>query len=137
MASAVGTNDQFDFSALASRFTSSMTGKAPVPVPITSRWHFQGISSSIDKWRVSIGLAKLLGWLLLALADLAAVDHHIVFVRDAVYPDRTEGTLLEAHGDPPPVVYPRLFGGHASAEATAHEVSAAVKKSSSHSSAYR
>ena len=30
----------------ASLFTSSMTGNAPVPVPITSCRHFQGISSS-------------------------------------------------------------------------------------------
>jgi putative DNA primase/helicase len=32
----------------ANCFTSSMTGNAPVPVPITSRQHFQGISSSTD-----------------------------------------------------------------------------------------
>ena len=33
---------------LASRFTSSMTGKLPVPVPITSRRHFHGMSSLMD-----------------------------------------------------------------------------------------
>ena len=27
---------------------SSMIGNAPVPVPMTSRWHLQGISSSMD-----------------------------------------------------------------------------------------
>jgi hypothetical protein len=33
----------------ASRFTSFITGKRPyAPVPITSRWHFQGIFSSMD-----------------------------------------------------------------------------------------
>jgi hypothetical protein len=36
---------------------------------------------------VSKGVAKLFGYLLLSLANRAAVDHHIVFVRDAVYPD--------------------------------------------------
>jgi hypothetical protein len=40
---------QSDFAAMrASRFTSSMTGMAPVPVSITSRRHFQGMSSSIE-----------------------------------------------------------------------------------------
>jgi hypothetical protein len=29
-------------------FTSSMTGRSPVPVPITRRLHFQGISSSTE-----------------------------------------------------------------------------------------
>ena len=48
IASAVGTTTSLIFRRLASRFTSSMTGNAPVPVPITSRLHFQGISSSID-----------------------------------------------------------------------------------------
>src|SRR2546425_5493619 len=33
---------------LASRFTSFMTGNAPVPVPITRRRHFQGIFSSTE-----------------------------------------------------------------------------------------
>src|SRR2546425_13063947 len=33
---------------LASRFTSIMTGNAPVPVPITRRRHFQGIFSSTE-----------------------------------------------------------------------------------------
>jgi len=41
----------------------------------------------MDKGVCPKGVAKLFGWLLLSLADLAAVDHHIVFVRDAVYPD--------------------------------------------------
>jgi hypothetical protein len=36
---------------------------------------------------VCISLAELLGGLLLSLADVAAIDHDIVFVRDAVYAD--------------------------------------------------
>jgi hypothetical protein len=71
----------------ASRLTSSITGSAPAPVPITRRRHFQGISSSNGQRGVPKGVAKLFGRLLLSLANLAAVDHHIVFVRDAVYPD--------------------------------------------------
>ena len=48
MASAVGKITSLIFRRFASRFTSSMTGNAPVPVPITSCEHFQGISSSAD-----------------------------------------------------------------------------------------
>jgi len=48
MASAVGRMTNLIPRRLASCFTASMTGKAPVPVPITSRRQFQGMSSSID-----------------------------------------------------------------------------------------
>jgi len=47
---------------------------------------------------VSKVAAEFLGWLLFALADLPAVDDHVVFVGDAIDADRTEGKLLEAHG---------------------------------------
>src|SRR5260370_36991065 len=43
-------DDQFDVAALRLSFTSFITGKRPyAPVPITSRWHFQGIFSSTDR----------------------------------------------------------------------------------------
>jgi hypothetical protein len=41
----VGSTTNFIFRRLASCFTSFMTGSAPVPVPITSFLHFQGIFS--------------------------------------------------------------------------------------------
>jgi hypothetical protein len=40
---AVGSISNLILRRAASRFTSLMTGSAPVPVPITSRRHFQGI----------------------------------------------------------------------------------------------
>src|SRR5712692_6072879 len=42
MAFLVGRINNLILRRLASCFTSSITGKAPVPVPITSRRHFQG-----------------------------------------------------------------------------------------------
>src|SRR5260370_20267245 len=43
-------DDQFDVAALRLSFTSFITGERPyAPVPITSRWHFQGIFSSMDR----------------------------------------------------------------------------------------
>ena len=44
---------------------------------------------------------ELLGRFLLPLADVAAVNHHVVLVGDAVNPDGTEGKLVEAHRCPP------------------------------------
>src|SRR5713226_1355266 len=48
MAFLVGRINSLILRRLASFFTSSITGKAPVPVPITSRWHSQGIFSFTD-----------------------------------------------------------------------------------------
>src|SRR5215472_5827833 len=45
MASFVGRITSLIFRFLASRFTWSITGNAPVPVPITSLRHFQGMAS--------------------------------------------------------------------------------------------
>ena len=45
----VGSTSNSILRRAAFRFTSSITGSAPVPVPITSRRHFHGISSSMDK----------------------------------------------------------------------------------------
>jgi len=48
------------------------------------RWHFQGISS-LDRYRgVSELLAEFLRGLLPALANLAAVDNHIMFETNAI-----------------------------------------------------
>ncbi len=44
----VGSTSNSILRRAASCFTSSMIGNAPVPVPITGRRHFQGISSSMD-----------------------------------------------------------------------------------------
>jgi hypothetical protein len=85
---------------LASRFTSFMTGNAPVPVPITRRSHPHGIFSSVDSGVCPKASRKLFVWLLVALADLAAMDHHVVLVRDAVDTDRTEGKRFDPHGWP-------------------------------------
>src|SRR6266478_411788 len=50
MASLVGTMTNSTWRRFASTFTSFVTGKLSyAPVPITSRWRFQGIFSSIDK----------------------------------------------------------------------------------------
>src|SRR5260370_40528990 len=50
MASPVGTITNSTRRRSASAFTSFITGKRPyAPVPITSRRHFQGIFSSMDK----------------------------------------------------------------------------------------
>jgi hypothetical protein len=50
MASLVGTMTNSTWRRSASSFTSFITGKRPyAPVPITSRWHFQGIFSRMDR----------------------------------------------------------------------------------------
>src|ERR1700738_3646095 len=50
MASLVGAITNSTWRRSASRFTSFITGRRPyAPVPITSRWHFQGIFSSMDR----------------------------------------------------------------------------------------
>src|SRR5215475_1329514 len=48
MAWAVGKMSNSMWRRMASSFTSSITGKAPVPVPTTRRRHFQGIFSSTE-----------------------------------------------------------------------------------------
>jgi hypothetical protein len=50
MASLVGTMSNSTWRRSASSFTSFITGKRPyAPVPITSRWHFRGIFSPMDR----------------------------------------------------------------------------------------
>jgi hypothetical protein len=50
MASLVGTMTNSTWRRSASSFTSFITCERPyAPVPITSRWHFQGIFSLMDR----------------------------------------------------------------------------------------
>jgi hypothetical protein len=46
---------------------------------------------------VAEGIARLLGWFFITLADLAAIDHYVVFVGDAIDSDCAEGKRIEAH----------------------------------------
>jgi hypothetical protein len=73
MAFLVGRINNLILWGLASFFTSSITGKAPVPVPMTSLRHFHGSFSSVETGVLSEGLAESFGWFFLALADLHVV----------------------------------------------------------------
>src|SRR4029453_2905523 len=53
---------------------------------------------------VSELIAEFLRGLLLPLSHLPAVDHHVVLIGHAVDPDRTKGTLLEAHTNLPHIL---------------------------------
>jgi len=53
-------------------------------------------------------LAKLPGWLFLALVDLPAVNHHIVLVGDVIDFDLTKRKIFEAHLHPPAHIVPLL-----------------------------
>jgi hypothetical protein len=66
-------------------------------VPITELLAFPGYLLFDGERCVAEGVTELFGWLLLALADLSAVDHHVVFIGNAIDPDGTEGILSEAH----------------------------------------
>jgi hypothetical protein len=91
-------DDQFDVAAFRLKFHFLITGKRPyAPVPITSRWHFQGIFSSMDKGGMPELVTKFLGRHLLAFADFSAVDHHVLLVRAAVDSEGTEGKFVEVH----------------------------------------
>src|SRR4029077_14931687 len=96
IALAVGSMSNWTWRRLASFFTSSMTGRAPVPVPMTRRLHFHGIFSSAESGVWPNPPPEFLGGLLLTLADLPAIDEHVVLVSDAVDADRTERARLEA-----------------------------------------
>src|ERR1700742_1264028 len=47
---------------------------------------------------------ELLGWPLLAFADLSALDHHVLFVGATVNLEGTEGKAVEAQRAPPHAV---------------------------------
>jgi hypothetical protein len=84
MARAVGKTSNSILRRFASRFTSSITGNAPVPVPTTKQRHFHGIFSSTDSGVCPKTVAEFLGRSFPALADFPTVDHHVVFVSDAI-----------------------------------------------------
>jgi hypothetical protein len=97
MASLVRTMTNSTWRRSASSFTSFITGKRPyTPVPITSRQHFQGILSSMDK-AVSKLVTESPGRSFLAFADFPAVDHHVLLVRAAVDSEGAEGKFVEVH----------------------------------------
>jgi len=78
---------RFRIQRLASCFTSSITGKAPVPVPMTSWRHLQGMASFGDIGVCPKASRNCFGWLLLALADLAAINYNVMLVRGPVDAD--------------------------------------------------
>src|SRR5439155_21238581 len=49
------------------------------------------------QWRVSEGVAEFFRRLFLALVDLAAIDHHVVFVGAAIDLDGAERETIDAH----------------------------------------
>lgn len=56
------------------------------------------------------GLAEFLGRLLLALAHLSAVDHHVVVIGDTVNTDGAKGERLEAYGASASIIRPARSG---------------------------
>src|ERR1700675_4000557 len=98
IASVVGSMANLILRRCASRFTSSMTGNAPVPVPITSRRHFQGISSSIESGVCPNSSRNFWEGFFFALADLPSIDYHVKLVGGPVNTDRTEREIFEPHG---------------------------------------
>jgi hypothetical protein len=80
---------------LASFLTLSITGSAPVPVPMMSRLHFPGDGFLGRHRRVAVGLSEFLGELLLPLANLPTIDQHVVFVGNAIDTDAAEREIFE------------------------------------------
>jgi hypothetical protein len=77
---------------VASFFTSSMTGKAPVPVPIhqTLALPGYGISSSMEIGVCPKAPRNFLDGFFLRLLILPAIDHHVALIGGPVNADRTE-----------------------------------------------
>src|SRR6202051_3743819 len=95
IASVVGSMANLILRRCASRFTSSITGNAPVPVPITSRRHFQGISSSIESGVCPNSSRNFLEGFFLRLPS---INYHVVLVGRPVNTDRTKREIFEPHG---------------------------------------
>src|SRR5262249_22799750 len=97
MASAVGSTTNLTLRSLASRFTSSMTGRRPYPSAddqaraLPRNVFFRG------QRRVAKRLAELLGRLFLPSVDLASIDDKVAFVGHSVDIDRTELKMSEPH----------------------------------------
>src|SRR6266581_4975247 len=97
MARLVGAMSNSTLRRSASRFTSSITGNRPyAPVPITSRWHFHGISFDGER-RVPKLLMESLRRLLLAFANLPAVDDEVVLVGGFANAKRAKAEISEVH----------------------------------------
>ena len=101
MAFAVGRINSSILRRLASAFTLSITGRAPVPVPTTRRRHFQGMSSSSDSGVWPKLSRNFLEAFFFALGDFAAIDHDIMVVSDSIDANGAEGEFVESHGERP------------------------------------
>src|SRR6266496_703940 len=62
---------------------------------------FPGYVLRDGQWRVSKVIAEFLGGIFLAVADLPAVDNHIVLKGSAVDADGAKGEMTEVHVWPP------------------------------------
>jgi hypothetical protein len=82
---------------VASRFTSFITGSAPVPVPITHRRHFQGISSSTHSGLCPKASRNFLDAFFLRLWTVPRSITTSCSWGDAIDAERTESEILEAH----------------------------------------
>ena len=93
-----GKNEQLDSAALGFEFhffhyrQSTMRPGADHQPPA-----FPGDRLLDGQRRVSELVSKLLRRLLRPLADLAAINDHVVLVGDAVDPNRTKGKLFDVH----------------------------------------
>ena len=93
-----GWQDQRFARISASPLTSSIPGSLPdAPVPITSCWHFQAMSSSTDNGVRTKLVLKPLPTLLLAFQDLSTADDHVVLVRCAINLYAAESGATELH----------------------------------------
>src|SRR6516164_5907574 len=93
-----GPNDQLDLAAL--RFALQLLHHRQATVSSCADDQplaFPGDLLFDRQRRVSKLVAKLLGRLFLALANLAAINDHVVVVGDAVDSNRTEGKISDAH----------------------------------------
>jgi hypothetical protein len=86
MASLVGTTTSWSFRRLASFLTSVITGKAPVPVPTTSRRHFQGIFSSIESGVWPKALRNFLEGFFLRLRTFCVWQLHLAHFGSLIWP---------------------------------------------------
>ncbi len=93
-----GKDEQFDFTALGFELhffhhRQGAVGPCADYQPAT----FSGYFLLRGERSASEGIAKFFGGFFLALADLTAVNHHVVLVGDAIDPDGTEGKIFETH----------------------------------------
>src|SRR6516162_10218277 len=82
---------------LASRFKSSITGSAPVPVPTTRRRHFHGIFSARDSGVCPNWSRNFLDGFFLRLLTSPRSITTSWFVDDAINANRPESKGLKTH----------------------------------------